>query len=476
MDYKSIADQIITAIGGKDNVQYVTHCVTRLRFVVKDKQLVNQTEVNDIEGVMGSTFGAGQFQIIMGKHLSDTFTEVVNHYQFEVGAILEEHLDDPMEAEVQKPWWRRGVMEAFNFLAASVTPVIPGLTVAGLIKVFLVLISLAWPSAVNDQTYIVVNSIVNTSFYFMPVFVAYGASMRLGSTPIYAMIVACLLIHPDIIGLLKGEQGLQIFGMTAFPANYASSFLPGILSTIAVAMIEKNLNKYLPSMFKGIFVGGITLVTASLLTLTLIGPIGFFAGEYFINLLVWLQSTIGPFALGALGGVLPFVIMSGMHTVFGPVMMQSITSLGYEGFLRPTQFVHNVAEGGACFGVALKTKNHELRSQAISSGISAILAGVSEPAIYGINLRLKKPMYGVMAGGAIGGCLAGFFGVKAFAYGNPSILALPIYGETIVGILIAIAAAFTVSCTVSFFSGFEDIPTKITPSDDKQPALHQKQV
>ena len=146
-----------------------------------------------------------------------------------------------------------------------------------------------------------------------------------------------------------------------------------------------------------------------------------------------------------------------MHTVFGPVMMQSIASLGYEGFLRPTQFVHNVAEGGACFGVALKTKNPELRSQAISSGVGAILAGVSEPAIYGINLRL---MYGVMAGGAVGGCIAGFFGVKAFAYGNPSILALPIYGETIIGVIIAIIAAFVVSSVVSYFSGFEDVPVK----------------
>lgn len=466
MNYKKIADQIIEAIGGKDNVKYVTHCVTRLRFVVKDKKKVNQEKVNDIDGVMGSTFGAGQFQIIMGKNLSDTFTEVVNNYNFEVGDIVDENLDDSIE-EDKRPLWKKVIMEAFNFLAGSVTPVIPGLTVAGLIKVFLVLISLAWPSSIENQTYMVVNSIVNTSFYFMPVFVAYGASIRLGSTPIYAMIIAGLLIHPDIIGMLTAEEPLQILGFSVFPANYASSFLPAILSTLAVANIEKALNKYLPSMFKGIFVGGITLVVAALLTLTIIGPVGFFAGEYFIKFLVWMQSTIGPFALGALGAVLPFVIMSGMHTVFGPVMMQSITSLGYEGFLRPTQFVHNVSEGGACFGVALKTKNPQLRSQAISSGISAILAGVSEPAIYGINLRLKKPMYGVMAGGAIGGCLAGLFGVKAFAYGNPSILALPIYGETIIGIIIAIVAAFTVSCVVSYFSGFEDIPVKQTVVEEK---------
>lgn len=460
MNYKLIADEIIKAVGGVENVKYVTHCVTRLRFVVKSKDKVNQEEINNIEGVLGSTFGAGQFQIIMGKNLSSTFEEVVKNYDFEVGEIVEENLDDNITESTQGPIWKKTIKNGFDFLSASVTPMIPGLTVAGLIKVFLVLASLAWPDIVNNQTYLVINGIVNTSFYFLPVFVAYGASLRLNTTPIYAMIVACLLIHPDIIGLLSGEEPLKILGITAYSASYASSFLPAILSTIAVAYIERFLNKYLPGMFKGIFVGGLTLVIASLLTLTVLGPIGFFAGNYFIKFLVWMQSTIGPFALGALGAILPFVIMSGMHTVFGPVMMQSIATLGYEGFLRPTQFVHNVSEGGACFGVALKTKNPDLRSQAISSGIGAILAGVSEPAIYGINLRLKKPMYGVMAGGAVGGCIAGIFGVKAFAYGNPSILALPIYGETMIGIVIAIVAAFIVACGVSYVLGFEDIPVK----------------
>lgn len=460
MNYTEIAKQIVEAVGGEENIKYVTHCVTRLRFVVKDKEKVQKEKVNEVEGVLGSTFGAGQFQVIMGKNLSATFTEVVKNYNFEVGEVVNENLDTELTEKKKMFWGKKIVVDAVNFLSASVTPVIPGITVAGLIKVFLVLISLAWPSTADSQTYMVVNSIVNTSFYFLPVYMSYGVALKMGCTPIYAMIVACLLIHPDIISALTGDTPLKILGITAYPASYASSFLPAILSTVAVAKLEKFFNKYLPGMFKGIFVGGLTLVVASILTLTVLGPIGFFAGQYFIKFLVWLQSTIGPFALGALGAVLPFVIMSGMHTVFGPVMMQSIASLGYEGFLRPTQFIHNVSEGGACFGVALRTKNPELRSQAVSSGIGAILAGVSEPAIYGINLRLKKPMYGVMAGGAIGGCIAGFFGVKAFAYGNPSILALPIYGETIVGILIAIGVAFCVSCAVSFFSGFEDIPVK----------------
>lgn len=179
MDYKEIADQIIIAIGGQDNVKYVTHCVTRLRFVLKNKNLVNQDKINEIDGVLGSTFGAGQFQIIMGKNLSATFTQVVKNYNFEVAEIIDEILDEDIKEKDDSPIWKRGIKNIFNFLSACVTPMIPGLTVAGLIKVFLVLTSLAWPEIVDNQTYLVINGIVNTSFYFMPVFVAYGAAIRL---------------------------------------------------------------------------------------------------------------------------------------------------------------------------------------------------------------------------------------------------------------------------------------------------------
>lgn len=459
MDYSLMSKEIIDNIGGVKNVNYVTHCVTRLRFVLKNDKLVDKEKIDSIDGVLGSTFGAGQFQIILGKNLQPVFENVTSHYDFEVGDLVDETILEDVDID-DRPIWKKAIMGLIDFLSACVTPVVPGLTVVGLIKVVLLLTSLVAPSVVEQQTYIVINNIVNTTFYFLPVFIAYGAALKLHCTPVYAMIVVCFLIHPDIITLLGSEEPLKIFGISAYAATYASSFMPAILSTIVVAYTERFLNKVLPGMFKGVFVGAATVTFGCIVALLFVGPIGFFLGNYFIQFLVWLQSTIGPFAMAALGAFLPFIIMTGMHTVFGPVMTQSIATLGYEGFLRPTQFVHNVAEGGACFGVALKTKNPELRSEAVSSGLGAIFAGVSEPAIYGINIRLKKPIYGVCAGGAVGGFIAGLFGVKAFAYGNPSALALPIYGETMIFALIAVVAAFVVACIVSYFSGFEDIPVK----------------
>lgn len=460
MENKELSNKLIELVGGKNNIKYVTHCVTRLRFVLKDEKKVKKEEIDNLEDVIGSTFGSGQYQILLGAKMTAVFNEIVkDNLDIQVGELVDENLDD-LNEEKKKKGIKDYIIELFNFVSSCVTPIVAGITVAGLIKVVLVLINLVWSGFSETSTYSVINTIINASFYFLPVYVAYGTSLKTGCTPIYAIIVACLLIHPDMIALLTGEETVTIFGLSIYHCSYASSFLPAILSTLAVTYLERFFDKYLPGAFKGIFVGAITIVLATALTLTILGPIGFFCGQYFINFLLWLQNTIGPFALGILGGILPYVIMSGMHTVFGPVMVQSIATVGYEGFLRPTQFIHNVAEGGSCFGVALRTKNPELKSEAFSSGVGAILAGVSEPAIYGINMRLKKPMKGVMAGGCLGGIVAGLMHVRAFSYGNPSILALPIYEKTIPGILLAIVVAFITSAIVSYFSGFEDIPVK----------------
>ena len=460
MEIKELSNTIINLVGGKQNIKSVTHCVTRLRFILKDESKVNKEEIEKLDDVLGSVFGSGQYQILLGSKMTAVFNEIVkNNSDIKVEDIIDEDIDD-VKTENKKKGIKDCIINVFNFVSSCVTPIVAGITVAGLIKVVLVLINLIWPEFSATSTYSVINTIINASFYFLPVYVAYGTSLRTGCTPIYAIIVACLLIHPDMITLLTGEETVTIFGLPIYHCSYSSSFLPAILSTLAVTYLERFFDKYLPGAFKGIFVGAITTVLSTALTLTILGPIGFFCGQYFINFLLWLQNTIGPFALGVLGAILPYVIMSGMHTVFGPVMVQSIATVGYEGFLRPTQFIHNVSEGGACFGVALRTKNPELRSQAVSSGVGAILAGVSEPAIYGINMRLKKPMLGVMVGGCLGGIIAGFMHVRAFSYGNPSILALPIYESTIPGVLLAIAVAFVSSCVVSYFSGFEDVPCK----------------
>ncbi|WP_326975203.1 PTS transporter subunit EIIC [Caproicibacter sp. BJN0012] len=462
MDYIKIANEIVEAVGGSGNVLSVTHCMTRLRFTLKDKNLANVEAIKKIEGVLGNTFSAGQMQIILGKNLLPTFEEIVKNNRFEVGETVDENLDniDPGKGNEEKKL--KDLLKKFcsgilNYIVSSITPMIPGLIAGGMLKVFLLIFSLIWPFITKTQSYQLINFLSTVPFYFMPIFVAFGGSKKMGSTPVYAMIVAAGLIYPDFVALVTAGKPITLFGMPVMLVKYSSSLLPALLSTYAVAKLEKLFNKIIPGIFKAIFVGMLTITVGMVLTLVVLGPLGTFVGNYVVAFLLWLQTVIGPVALALVAAILPYMIMTGMHNLFSPVMVQLLSSTGYDSLFRPALILHNMSEGGACFAVALKTKSKDLRSEAVSCGIGCIFAGVTEPAIYGITLRLKKPLFGVSAGGAAGGLVAGALGAKAFVMGYSTILAVPIFENTITAILLGIATAIVVSGVVTYILGFEDI-------------------
>ena len=201
-----------------------------------------------------------------------------------------------------------------------------------------------------------------------------------------------------------------------------------------------------------------TLGVAMPIVVIFLAPIGAIAGNYVVNAFQWVYSVAGGFAVGILAALLPFIIMSGMNMMFAPFMVNSIATLGYDAFFRPAFLLHNMAEGGACLGVAIRTKNKSIRTDAISCAIGAIVSGVTEPAIYGINLRLKKPLIAVMIGAGVGGWVAGSFGARAFEMGYSSILAIPIFESTMLAITVAIIATIIVSLIMTIVIGFKDIP------------------
>ena len=227
--------------------------------------------------------------------------------------------------------------------------------------------------------------------------------------------------------------------------------LPALLISIVAYFTEKYLNKIVPGIFKSVFVGMGTIFISGSLGFLVLGPLGNYLGQVIASIVMFLSKTVGPLALGLLAAVLPWLVMTGMHTVLSPFMPQLISNPGYDPILRPAFILHNMAEGGANIGVALKTKDKKLRSQAWSLAVGAIVAGVTEPSLYGINLKYKKPMYGVMAGGFTGGLVAGLLNVKAYVMGYSNILALPIFENTIGAMIAGIVTAILVSATVTFF-------------------------
>ena len=461
IDIPKLSTTIMEKVGGVENVSSVTHCVTRLRFILKDKDKADTDGIKALRGVLGVVYGAGQYQIILGDNLFPVFDLITSKYDVKVDDEVDEDLSaDDLSDTPAKRSVKHYLNKVAQFLSSTLTPFITVVYGAGMLKVVLSLVLLAVPSANNSPTYQMFNFMSDTAFYFMPILVAYGTARTLKSNPAFAIAMACMLLYPNFVALVGTNTPMDIFGIPVTVVKYSSTLLPAIFATLLVAWLEKLFYKIIPSVLKSVFAPLCTLAVGMPIVMCLLAPLGTILGGFVVSAFVGLYEATGGLAVGLLAAVWPFVVMAGMNMLFVAPMNEYLANNGFDNFFRPAWILHNMSEGGSCVGVALRTKNKELRSDALSAAIGAIVSGVSEPAIYGINLRLKRPFIGVAAGGLAGGCVAGFMGAKAYSLGYSSILAVPIFVDTAFAIAVAIAVSFTVSFAVSFALGFEDIPAE----------------
>ena len=464
MDAKQVAPKLIELSGGAANISSVTHCSTRLRFFIKDKAAVNTEAIKGLDGVLGVVFPTDELQIVFGKNVIPVYTEAVHLYEAAGGKAGGAVADGPA-APAQKPKLTGKAKAAdlgnrlIGFVSASVTPLIPGLVSGGMLKVFLLLATLAYPAFEEMSAYTLLSQLANVPFYFMPVFVAYGVAKKLGGTPLYAMSVAAALVYPDFIAMLDAGP-VDIFGLPVTDVNYSSTLLPALLIGIFAYYCEKLLTRIIPGILRTVLVGMCTMGLTYVAGITVLGPLGDWVGGVIVHFFLWASATFGPVAIALLAAAMPWLVMTGMHHAVTPFMVQAFADPGYDVFFRPSYILHNMAEGGACLGVALRTKNKTFRAECLSLAFGCIVAGVTEPALYGVNLRLKKPMIGIMAGAAVGGVVAGLLGATAYVYGYSTILALPIFQQTMWAMAIAIAVDIAVAAAVTAVLGFEDKPAE----------------
>ena len=439
MDSRKVASELIELSGGTSNIKNVTHCSTRLRFIIKDKSAVEVEAIKKCEGVLGVVFTTDELQMVFGKNVIPVYTEASKIYEAagnKAGGVVPDEAPAKKSGKAEKKSAKTIANNVVGFVSASVTPLIPGLVSGGMLKVFLLLATLAYPAFKDASAYTLLSQLANVPFYFMPVFVAYGVAKKLGSTPLYAMSVAAALVYPDFISMLK-EGPVTIFMLPVTKVSYSSTLLPALLIGIFACDCEKFLTKIIPGILRTVLVGGIV-----------------------VKFFLWASATFGPVAIALLASAMPWLVMTGMHHAVTPFMVQAFADPGYDVFFRPSYILHNMAEGGACLGVALRTKNPEFRAECLSLAFGCIVAGVTEPALYGVNLPLKRPLLGIMAGTAVGGIIAGVLGATASVYGYSTILALPIFQQTMWAMAIAIVAAIVVSALVTAALGFEDRPVK----------------
>lgn len=412
MDYKKFANEILDLIGGSKNVSTLEHCSTRLRFGLVDKSVVNVEKIKKIKGVMGVVDGS-QFQIVIGNNVVEVYDELLKICPVTGNQVAETKKDD-----------RKWGAKLLEFVISVFQPLVPAIAGAGVLKSVLLLLSMFGLLASDSTVYTALAAISDATFYFLPIMVAVTTANTLKSNRLVAIAAVGYLLLPATTAALA--DGMTLFGFAVKNITYSSQVFPAILCVIFLSLMERGFNKISPKAIRIFFVPMMSLAITIPVTLLVLGPLGYNIGTLFTAVILALYGKLGFVALGLLAAILPFMIATGMHKTLLPYAITTYGQLGYEALYMPASLAHNISESGACFAVALKSKDEDLKQTALSAGISALM-GITEPALYGVTLQNKKAMMGVVLSGAISGMLMGLFVVKAFIIVGPGLASMSMF-------------------------------------------------
>ena len=462
MNYQKVAQDVVRLVGGKENVQGVTHCVTRLRFRLADESKANTDELKATEGVMGVVQQGGQYQVVIGPDVENVFNEVTP-----LVGVGQNETDATDKTEAPKPHGIKGwATAALDTLISCFTPLIPAIAGAGMVKVLLYILSTAGVVGAESIEYQVLNVIGDGVYYFLPIMVAVTAANKMGTNPFLAMGLAGIMMHPTLLTLGEVGQQVSFFGAPLTIVNYSAQALPIILSVWVMKYVERFFSKICPSVFKAFLPSMLSLLVCGPIALIAIGPLGTILGDGFA-VFCNVMNQWGWIAVGLNAAIFPFLVLTGMHNALIPLMIQMFMTQGFDSVLLPSGLCANLAEGAAAAAVAVRTKSKTMKSTAWSAAVSAVL-GVTEPALYGVNLRLKKPFVGMVIGSLIGGCIAGLVHLTAYTFVSPSLLSLPIFAgpqSNFLISMISVPATLVSTFLVTFFLGFEDVEDAEAQSD-----------
>lgn len=448
MDKQQLSKDILKLVGGEENIDQVTHCMTRLRFNLNDNNLVDRTTLKNTPGVMGVTENGGQFQVIIGNEVSEVYKALLNNMSMKPNGE-----SAPKGGKKQ----RNPISALFDFISGMFTPILPAIAGAGMIKgIVSILVALGWMTN-TSSTYIILSAVGDGAFYFLPIILAISAAKKMGSNVYVGAALAAGLMHPTITALLQ-EGNTSFAGITVIATSYASSVIPIVIAIWIAAYVERAIDRITHSSLKLIVVPTVTLLIMVPLTLIAIGPLGGIIGNGLSGGIRWLFDNVSILASILIGGTMSVLIITGMHYALLPLAVGSIATLGYD-FIVPLMFAANMAQGGAAFGVGFKSKNTQTKSLSYSTGLTALM-GITEPAMYGINMKFKKPFIAALIGGAVAGAFLGTFSVKAYFISTVGLPGAASYvGPDISNLLFALIAAliaFVVASVITYFLGFQE--------------------
>ncbi|KLU55941.1 PTS beta-glucoside transporter subunit IIA [Paenibacillus sp. VT-400] len=454
MDKQQLSKDILKLVGGEENIDQVTHCMTRLRFNLNDNQKADKATLKNTPGVMGVMENGGQFQVIIGNDVPIVYNALVGNMS--KSPTADNATSNASTGEKKK---RNPISALFDFISGMFTPILPAITGAGMIKgIVAIFVALGWLSD-TSSTYIILSAIGDGAFYFLPIILAISAARKLGSNMYIAAALAAGIMHPTITALLADGHNSSFMGITVIAATYSSTVIPIVLAVWIASYVEKAVDRVTHASLKLLVVPTVTLLIMVPLTLMTVGPLGTVLGNGLSGGISWLFDNMSIFASILIGGTMSLLIITGMHYALLPIVVGSMTTLGYD-FIIPLMFAANLAQGGAAFGVGLRSRNSKTKSLAYSTGLTAIM-GITEPAMYGINMKFKKPFIAALIGGAIAGGFMGIFNVKSYVItglaGLPSVAAF--ISPAISTLLYALAGgliAIVAAAVLTYILGFQE--------------------
>lgn len=463
MQYEELVSSILKNVGGKSNISSVTHCITRLRFKLKDESKANTEMIKSIKGVITVVQSGGQYQVVIGNHVPEVYKELLDY-----GGIQSDST-----GQVEKP---QGLLNKFIDVISNIfSPIIGVLIASGMIKGLTILLIATGLVKMGSGTQIILQAAGDGLFYFFPIFLGYTAAKKFGAKPFVGMGIGAALVYPAVaMSVAEMEPLYTLFSGTIFQSpvyitflgipvilmTYSSSVIPIIIAVYFSAKLEKFLTKIVPRAMRGFFIPFLTLLISVPLTYLAIGPVATWAGMLVGQALLTVYNLSPVLAGIVIGGFWQVFIMFGLHWGLVPIGMNNIATLGYDTILIAGSATP-LATAGVVLGIFLKTKNKELKEVSFPAFLSAFF-GITEPALYGITLPRKKTFFATLFSVAVAGGIMGFFGSKSYIVGATGIFAIPnfINPETgidkgFIGYVIAVSVAFILGLILSLTIAYD---------------------
>nr|WP_091019028.1 beta-glucoside-specific PTS transporter subunit IIABC [Paenibacillus amylolyticus] len=471
MNHRELSKEIIQLTGGQENITQAWHCITRLRFNVREQNKVQLEQIKALDGVLGAQFQNDQFQVVIGNQVAAVYEQIED--QMKQSSISKPETDAPHS---------KGINAVLDTISGIFTPILPAIVGTGMLKGILALLVTLGAIQEKSGEYQVLSSIANAAFYFLPFLLALSSARKFKVNEYIALTLAGTLLYPTILNAYLANQlePIRFLSLPVSIVNYTQSVIPIILGVWLLSYVHRWVDRFIPGPVKVIFTSMIVLVITVPILLIAIGPLGNYMGIYLEMGTSWLFAHSGPLTGIILGGFMPLIVMTGMHYAFFPGTLQNLSKLGYDVLLLPINLITNMSQAGAVTAVFLKTKDKRMKSIALSSGISALL-GITEPALYGVTLKLKKPFYASLIGGAAGGGFITAVGLKCFGFAVPGLLSLPLYIGPNGGMsnfwyaLIGIGISFSVSFVVTLLLKWDEPNTRNSAMSESTQTLTEQE-